>query len=173
MPSRSLFLDSLRNGHTLRGRFTFFLCLLGLFLTPYSLAADEVESSAPAKQEKTASADRVYVVNGATITWDLENKQYRKPNKAQAAELAEQFSAWMEAKLAKDGKTLATAGDVEVETLPNGMKMAQLPVSLMSVSMVQVNSEGHFEQVCTEAHETSALEATETVAVAVAEEEKR
>lgn len=113
-----------------------------LIVSPLVLAED-----APLQEEKS-QADRVYVMNGVTISWDLDRKQMREPTAQQAAQLAEQFRAWMEAKMGSDaGLPLAT--EVEVETLPNGVKRARLPAYLMNAVLVRVDDDGHLVEQCT------------------------
>ena len=107
-------------------------------------AAEEAE--APGK----TGTERVYLMNGATITWDLEQKRFRPPTAEQAANLAEQFRAWAEARLADEGAALPFTKEIVVEELPDGMKKARLPIQMLNAAMVRIGAEGELAGMCSE-----------------------
>lgn len=168
-------------------RFVSGLAITGLAITlsPFVVLAESASEAAiapdsPVKTENsTASTDstgstdstdnrRVYTLNGATITWDLEKQKMQPPNEEQTARLAQAFAEWMDAKMTAGGKVPAPATEVKVETLGNGMKRAQLPFDLMNAALVRVDAEGHLETDCQEAQQVHGLR--EASAAVTAEE---
>lgn len=135
---------------------------------PPTSAGAAKDSPAPAP-EKPRQADRVYVLNGATITWDLEGRRFRPPTADEAAALARQFREWMEAKMG--GGELPPVKEILAEELPNGMRRARLPVQMMNAALVSVGPEGELAGICAEGAEKAA-EALATP-VAMSEEVER
>lgn len=125
--------------------------------------AVSVEPTASSTGGEADRPERVYTLSGATISWDLARGRVTEPSAAQAARLAESMREWMDARLAAGDSTLPFSKEIEVETLANGLKRARLPIHLMNLSRVHVDSEGTLVQSCSDADapalDTVALEA--------------
>jgi hypothetical protein len=117
-------------------------------------SAGAAEDASVAAPEEAAEADQVYVLNGATISWDLEGRRFRPPTEAQAAELARQFRAWMEARMG--GEAPPPVKEIEAVELPNGLRRARLPIHMMNAAMVSVGPDGELAGMCTEGAEGAA-----------------
>lgn len=128
--------------------------------------ADAATDDKPAS-EKATEADRVYVLNGATISWDLDRSQFRPPTAAQARVLAQRFREWTEARIDGGGGAPFTK-EVVIEELGGGRRRARLPIHLMNATAVSVGPEGEFVGMCTEGPE-GAAEALATPAVPAGE----
>lgn len=105
-----------------------------LALASLPVLADEAGTAAP-DQAPADGAERVYVLDGATISWDLDRRRFHPPTARQASRLAEELRRWLDAKQAGGEGRFATK-EIEVETLPGGVKRARLPLSLMSFAVV-------------------------------------
>lgn len=136
-----------RQIHLIAAALLFLAFLPGVVFAGDPAPPAATEEGEPAS-EKAAEADRVYVINGATISWDLDNQRFRPPSAAQAAVLAREFREWMDAKLS-DGK-LPDAKDVVMEKLPNGYLRSRLPIQTMNAAMVSVDADGELAGMCTE-----------------------
>lgn len=111
-------------------------------------AAGATQEDKGSASEKATGTDRVYVLNGATITWDLDRQRFRPPTAAEAASLAQQFREWTEAKLG-NGEAPFTK-EVVVEELAGGMRRARVPIYLMNATTVSVGPDGEMAPMCTE-----------------------
>ena len=77
-------------------------------------------------------------------------------NEAVSAWVAE-FNAAMAAKLkGEQSRPATTAAAVAVETLPNGLVRARMPVDRVNVMVVRVGADGAFTNVCTESPQQAA-----------------
>ncbi len=134
-----------------------------------SASADEPElreSPAPSA-EPESRPERVYVMSGATISWDLDRRRYHPPTAEQAARLAEELRAWLAARRG-GGEEPPAVKDLPVETLENGIKMARLPLHLMNAAVVRVGPGGELGGVCSEAPDLA-----RALAAPAVEEEQR
>ena len=123
--------------------------------SPAGAAEENGEAADPgAAPEKSTGADRVYALNGVTISWDLENQRFRSPTSEEASALARQFREWTEAKLGEG--PLPPTEEIVMEELPNGMLRARLPIHMMNAAMVSVGPQGELAGMCTEGAEGAA-----------------
>lgn len=105
-------------------------------------------SAAPAARPESRP-ERVYVMNGATISWDLDRQRFHPPTAEQAARIAEELQRWISANL-EGGEEPPSVKDLPVETLKGGVKKARLPLYLMNAAMVRVGSGGELAGICAE-----------------------
>lgn len=124
------------------------------------------DSAAPAARPESRP-ERVYVMSGATISWDLDRRRYHPPTAEQAARIAAELQRWMAAEFG-GGEELPSVKDLPVETLEGGVKKARLPLHLMNAAVVRVGSEGELGGYCAEGPDLA-----RAFAVAAVEEEKR
>lgn len=107
---------------------------------PWLVAAFALLSTSAFADDAAAErADRVYVLGGATISWDLERQQFHPPTAEQAARLAEEVRLWLDAE--KAGAVSRAPREIVIETLPGGVKRARLPLSLMNFAVVRGDGE--------------------------------
>ena len=79
----------------------------------------------------------------------------RAASKAVSALVAE-FNAKMAAKLKGEPSAAPTDAAVTVETLPNGLLRARMPVDRINVMVVRVGADGAFTNVCVESPQQAA-----------------
>jgi hypothetical protein len=132
-----------------------------LALASFSVLADDAGTPDP--------ADRVYVLDGATISWDLDRRRFHPPTARQTSRLAEELRLWMEAKQA-GGEGPFAAEEITVETLPGGVKRARLPLRLMSFAVAGGEDAGHGANLCADG--LAAAETALNRPAALAAEEK-
>lgn len=82
---------------------------------------------------------RLSELSGVTIAWNAETGKFEAPSSEQMAEIGKGFLGMAEG----PGDLAGDADEVEVKTLANGMKMANLPFRLMSASVVRVDEDGN------------------------------
>lgn len=104
--------------------------------TPWVVAALALISfPAFADDAASRSDERVYVLDGATISWDLGSGRLHPPTAEQAARLAEAMQLWRESKAAEEPGRWSV-DEIEVETLPNGVRRARLPLAMMNFAVL-------------------------------------
>ena len=126
--------------------------VLGLMLGFHSPAVADDERPAPsgeAGEEHDAGTELHHVADGATISWDLDARRFRAPTAEQAARLAAELHRWTQTKAAA-GEGPFPAEEVVVETLPDGMKKARLPLRLMHAAVLRLGPGGEGAGVCAE-----------------------
>jgi hypothetical protein len=137
------------------------LGLVAALATASSVLADEAGKATPEPAPEDG-ADRVYVLDGATISWDLSRRRYHPPTARQASQLAEEVRLWMEAKRSGGEGRFATQ-EIIVETLPGGVRRARLPVWLMSFAGADAGGAGFCAEGPAGADETSGRPAAAAV----------
>lgn len=130
--------------------------------TPWIVAALTLASFSALADEATERAERVYVIGGATIRWDLDRAQQHPPAAERAARLAEELRRWLATGQGEDVK------QVEAETLPGGARRARVPLSLMNFAVARLD--GETAGICAEG--PSSVRQALTMPVVAAPEEK-
>lgn len=102
-------------------------------------------STAPATAAGEAPA---VAAKGVVINWNSAQAKFEAPTAEQSARLFAEFQRRLQGGLATRAG-LAT-GPVSTETMPNGMTRAQLPFSLLNLSVIHVAADGSFAESCTQ-----------------------
>jgi hypothetical protein len=94
---------------------------------------------------------------GPIVRWVKAAGEFQRPSDEAVTAILKEFNARMAAKFAAGDGVLAPAGqEVEVLTLPNGLRRARVTADQLNVSLVRVAAGGGFANVCTDSPERAA-----------------
>jgi len=126
---------------SVRGRCAAGLLVLGGLCAPAALLGQEAPPAEGRVTAETSSANPV-AAHGLTVSWNKGAGRFEAPSPERMAKISEAFARMFAAPEGQEKK-------LEVRTLANGMKMAKLPLSLLSASVVRVDDSGRPSgQVC-------------------------
>lgn len=86
--------------------------------------------------------------NGVVINWNPVSRQYEAPTAEQAARLFAELQRRLAGEVAT--RIGLASGPVSLETLPNGMTRARLPLDMLNLSVIHVEADGSFAESCTQ-----------------------